>query len=163
MLARARFALLAALAGGVLEGCDGRPCLHSDCSTIDSIAANVRLCGFPRDQIDGILSGQGFSTGIVHVGQRIPLRLRGDLDRVVSITWRVDSQSYAQNPPRVSLVPLSNTTAMLTGLATGGPDRTDYVFVAADLVFRDGTESVATVAYCPGDGFIPADHVFVVP
>ena len=160
MRLRGRVALLVASAALLAPGCAPLECLHPDCSTIDSIAANVRLCGFPRDQVD--MSGE-VSKGVVRVGQEIPLRLEGDLERVVSVRWSVDSQSFAPNPPRVTLVARSNESAVLTGLATGGTHPADYLFVGADLVFRDGTEDFAAVAYCRGGDWIPADHIVVVP
>ena len=161
MFERCRAFLLTALAGFLAAGCDSHECLHADCSVIDAVGANVRLCGFPQQQLD--LSGE-ISRGLVHVGQQIPLHLEGDLDRVVSVRWEIGSQSFAPNPPRVSLVPRSRTSAVLTGLATGGTHPADYLFVSAALVFRDGTEDGATVAYCRGqEDWYPAYHVVVVP
>jgi hypothetical protein len=128
---------------------------------VDSFAANIRLCGFPREQVDA--SGE-FSKSFLHVGQVLPLQLRGDLDRLVSVKWQVDSQSFAPNPPDVRLDPRSSTAAMLTAVAAGGTHPADYVFVGAELLFRDGSEGWATVAYCQGEGeWHPADRIIVVP
>ena len=163
MLGRSRAVLLAAAAGLVTQGCGygWGDCLHPDCSVVDSIAANIRLCGFPREQVD---ASSEFSKSFMHVGQVIPVQLRGDLDRLASVKWQVSSQSFAPNPPRVTLDARTGTAALLTAVAPGGTHIADYVFVGAELVFRDGTEGFATVAYCRGEGeWHPADHIIVVP
>lgn len=145
----------------LLAGCtDIGPCLHADCRAVDSIYANVRLCGFPQGQLD---RSQETSRGLVRAGQQIPLRLEGKLDLVTSIRWRVSPQQNAPNPPTVTLDPTSGTAAVMTGVAVGGTHPADYVFVAAELEFKDGTDGVATVSYCRGDDRIPANHIVVVP
>ena len=158
MPTRGRALCTAALAGLMLAGCD-RNCLHSDCSVIDSIAANVRLCGFPLEQIDRI--GEG-SIGVLRVGQRISLRLKGDLDRVVSVDWSVKPSEHAPNPPRLTFERRSDNGAVLVALAPGGTDPVDYVWATAHIVFRDGTETGAPPAYCRDDSdWIPANRIFV--
>ena len=159
MPTRGRALRTSALAGLLLAGCDGRICLHSPCRVSDSIDANVRLCGFPLEQIDR--SGE-VSKGVLRVGQRISLRLEGDLDRVVSVAWSVKPPAHAPNPPHVALERRSDSGAVLVGLAPGGTHPADYVWAYVDLVFADDTESVAVVAYCRDDSdWIPANHVVV--
>ena len=133
----------------------------SECRIADSSAADIRLCGFPREQVDA--SGE-FSKSVMHVGQVIPVQLRGDLDRLVSAKWQVEPQRGALNPPEVRFEPRTPTAAMLTAVAVGGTHPTDYLFVGAELVFRDGTGGWATVAYCQGEGeWHPAERIVVVP
>jgi hypothetical protein len=152
---------LTAVAGLLAHGCGYGECLHPDCSIVDSFAANIRLCGFPREQV---VEGSEFSKSFMHLGQVIPVQLRGDLDRLVSVKWQVSSQSFAPNPPGVRLDPRTSTAALLTAVSAGGTHPTDYVFVGAELVFRDGTEGWATVAYCQGEAeWHPAEHIVVVP
>lgn len=152
--------LLAAVAGLITHGCGNPECLMSDCQIIDSSAARIRLCGFPREQV---VEGE-FAKSFMHVGQAIPVQLRGDLDRLVSVKWRVEPQSGAPNPPDVRFDPRASTAAMLTAVAVGGSHPTDYVFVSAELLFRDGSEGWATVAYCQGEAeWHPANQIIVVP
>lgn len=158
MLTPPRALSIAALAGLSLTGCEARDCLVSDCRLIDSSTANVRLCGFPLQQIDR--SG-GVSTGTLRIGQQVPLRLQGGLDRLASVTWFLEPPAHAPNPPQVALEPRPNNSAVLIGLAPGGTHPADYVWASAHLVFKDGSDGVAPVAYCSGSDWIPADHVVV--
>ena len=158
MLERRRALGAAALAGLMLTACEGLNCLHSDCRVVDSFAANVRLCGFPGQQLDS--SGE-VSQGVLGVGQRISVQLKGDLDRVVSVNWMVKVPAYAPNPPRVALERRSDSAAVLVGLAPGGTHPADFAWAYTDLVFRDGTTGVAVVAYCKGSGWTPAHHLVV--
>ena len=158
MPTRGRALCTVAVAGLMLAACEWGNCLHSDCRMVDSFAANVRRCGFPGQQIDS--SGE-VSKGVLGVGQRISLQLKGDLDRVVSVTWIVKPPDYAPDPPRVALERRSDSGAVLVGLAPGGTHPADFVFAYTDLVFRDGTTGVAGVAYCKGTDWTPAHHIVV--
>jgi hypothetical protein len=157
MPTRGRAFYTAVLAAVLLPGCD--VCLYPPCRVLDSIEANVRLCGFPLEQIDH--SGE-VSKGVLRVGQQILLRLEGDRDRMVSVAWSVNPPAHAPNPPHVTFERRSNAGAILVGLAPGGNHPADYVWASAHLAFVDGTESVAVVAYCRGDSdWSPANHIVV--
>jgi len=153
-----------------LSGCDSIVCdpetescpLH----VIDAVAAQVRLCGFPASQLD--LSQVGpphylTSIGRVQVGQRLPLELRGDLDRIASINWEVRVNDYAPHPPRLRLIATGRYEASLVGEAPGGDDPADYAWADAAIVFKDGSEDAAAVSVCESGNWQPAVHLLVVP
>ncbi len=156
-----RLALLLTAAGVSLAGCNPGLgyCLHADCSTIDAIAAEVYLCGFPGDQLGspGSLTVPSF----IRPGQRLELRLMGDLDRIQTIQWEASARNPRSVPPVVRLTPTSRTTAVLEGISPGGDSLADDVFVGAPLTFKDGTEATAPLAYCGGGSRIPVGRLVV--
>lgn len=154
-LAAALFAAVTAVSCG-----DFGRCLHADCRAIDSIYANVRLCGFPLSQID---RSSEFSRSHIRQGQRIPLELKGKLDLVRTIEWSAGPRIPSGQPIIARLVPTSRTTAVLEGLTAGGEGPTGDWFVGASLTFQDGTDGWAPVAHCRGDDWIPATGIVVRP
>lgn len=132
-------------------------CLHADCRVIDSFAASIYLCGFPRDQ----LATTELGTSFIRQGQRIELRLVGDMKRVRTIRWEVTQRIEGSTPPQVRLTPTSGTTAILEGIAPGGGSPIDDVFVGAPLTFQDGSQGGAPLAYCRGSDRIPANRLVV--
>lgn len=157
MPTRLALTLCAALASVSCGDFGTGSCLHPDCSLIDSFAANLRLCGFPRDQ----LATAELGTSFIRQGQRMELRLVGQMDRVRTITWEVTQRIPGSRPPQVRLTPTSRITAVLEGVAPGGGSPIDDVFVGAALTFQDGSEGGAGLAWCRGSDWIPANRLVV--
>lgn len=129
--------------------------------TLDAYSANVRLCGFPSSQL--VEDPVGGRIGRLHVGQRLPLQLRGDTDRIQTVSWTVDHPPAPQEPPVVRLTQTGRFTAVLEAVAAGGEGPRNYVFVWAEIVFKDGSEGGSSPSFCPGEGRVPADRIIVVP
>jgi hypothetical protein len=128
---------------------------------LEAFSTNIRLCGFPASQLVEDHVGGGH-IGRLYVGQRLPLRLRGETDRINSVSWSVNPQSAPQ-PPVVRLTGTGRFTAVLEAVAAGGDSRRDFVFVGAGLVFKDASEGGVNPSACDGGGgWVPANRIFVV-
>jgi hypothetical protein len=128
--------------------------------TLDAYSSNIRLGGFPASQlVEDPISGQ---RGRLQVGQRIPLELRGETDRIQSVTWVVDYPPEPPHPPVVRLTGTGRLTAILEGVEPGGDHIRDYAFAFANVVFKDGSEQTASPAACPNPRTWTPARCFVV-
>ena len=130
---------------------------------VDSMAAGLRLCGFPEKQLDTSHVGAPeylSSVGYVHLSQRILLRLSGDMDRVASIRWVTEPTLPSQRPAHVRFVQVDSRSAFLEGVSLSGDDA-DFAYAAA--TFGDGTSDDAVVSVCVDGDWQPANRLVTVP
>jgi hypothetical protein len=126
--------------------------------------AEIRLCGFPESQLVEEPSGRG-RFGLMRVGQRVPLELKGRTDLVASVSWWAGNWE-APRSPVAHLEQTGPFTTVLVADAVGGDDPADPVFVNAAVEFRDGSGRMAFPSACHGndfDGAVAAERIVVVP
>lgn len=130
---------------------------------LDAFSTHIRLCGFPATQLVEHPNFGHF--GRLRVGQRIPLKLDGETDRIASVRWSVEAvHDQAPHPPDVRFTPTGRYTATLEAVAAGGDAPTDYVFAGAGLTFQDGSEGGVNPGVCgSGGNWVPATRLAVVP
>jgi len=150
-------AALLALVGTI--GC-GRSGPFGDERVEDAFRDEISLCGFPASQLAEDAAGRSF--GRLRVAQRLQLDITGETGRIQSVSWRARND-YAPHPPVVRLAPSGRFTATLEGVATGGDDPNDHVFVIADLTFLDGSARGVGLAACERGSWTSADRIVVVP
>jgi len=132
----------------------------------DADLASILMCGFPAGQLDLSRTGPpiyGLAFGRMHLHQRIPLSLVGDLSRLVSVDWAVTTPDWAKDPPRLRLTPTSARTAVLEGVAVGGDyAEGNFVWVGATFRYKDGSEGGSGLMVCNA-GWRAAEHIVVDP
>jgi hypothetical protein len=156
---RIRLALLAA-AGFVACDVGGRLTLEGE-RIEDAFSGEVTLCGFPASQlVEHGPDGRHF--GRLRVGQTLALEITDETGRIQTVSWRA-SDHDSPHSPLVRVTPTGRLTATLAALAVGGEGPTDYLYVVADLGFRDGSFRGVALASCDGGGWTGVDHIVVVP
>jgi hypothetical protein len=126
----------------------------------DANASDLSLCGFPASQLVEDPGGRGH-IGRLRVGQRVPLVLTGNTDRVRTVSWWSDSLP-APRPPVLRLTGTGRFTAILEAVAAGGDDPRDYAFAGASVEFKDESGRGFVPAACE-TGWKEADRIVVVP
>jgi hypothetical protein len=140
------------------------PLTLDDTSPEQAVIAEIRLCGFPESQLVEEPSGRGYF-GVLRVGQRVPLELKGRTDLVQSVSWWAGDWESPRSP-FVHLAQTGPFSVVLVADAAGGDDPGYPVHVSAAVEFKDDSGRTRFPSACRGDDFdsaVAAERIVVVP
>ena len=129
-----------------------------------AIATDLQICGFPEDQFDTSREGPpSYLTpqGKIHLGQRIPLELRGNTATLRALLWVIEPK-FNSSVTHATWVSTSRQGATLVGTRVSSADF-DYTFALARATFLDGTEKGLPIAICKSDSWRPVHQIVVIP
>ena len=129
-----------------------------------AMATELQICGFPEGQFDTSREGPpSYLTpkGKIHLGQRVPLEVRGDTTNLRVLLWII-APKFNQTVTHASWVSTSRAGGTLVGVRLSADDF-DYTFAYANAVFLDGSERGIPIGICKSDGWRPVHQIVVVP